>query len=411
MDFLLPTLGENIQNADVIRVLVSPGQEIQKDEPILELETAKAVFELPAPQNAKVQEILVKAGDKVKVGQLVMRLEAGAAAPVEGEKKTVKTEVKKEVAKPVNSDPKTPQTKARSTEAKVETRPTFQGSSFASPLVRRLAREKGIELSQIHPSGPHGRILPEDLEQNTSAPIQNSESKTLAPSIPLPDFSKWGSVERKPMSQLRLAAAKNLSQAWSQIPHVTQMEEADVTETEKWRKAQEPKPTMSAILIQVMAELLEEFPMFNCSVDLEKEEIIYKKYKHIGVAVDTERGLVVPVIQNVDQKDLSQIAEDLKSLSEKARSKKLKMEEMQGASMTLSNLGGIGGTFFTPIVNWPEVAILGICQARTQARWKDQGVAPRLIMPLSLSYDHRVIDGADAIRFLRALVERIEKFK
>ncbi len=417
MDFLLPTLGENIQNADVIRVLVSAGQQIKKDDPILELETAKAVFELPAPSDAKVLEVLVKAGDKVKAGQLVMKLEAsGSASPeVKPEVKEAKKEEVKKVApatpiektneSPVGVDPR-----VRPTMAVAHTGATLQ--SFASPLVRRLAREKGIDLTQVQASGAHGRIIPEDLERPLQSPpvgagiLPPSENT----SFPLPDFEKWGSIERKAMSQLRSAVSKNLSHAWNQIPHVTQFEEADITEVEKWRKSQEAKPTMSAILIKILADLLEQFPNFNSSIDVAKEEIVYKKYKHVGIAVDTERGLVVPVIRDVDQKSVSQIAEDLKVYSEKARSKKLKLEEMQGACITLSNLGGIGGTFFTPIVNWPEVAILGVCRAKLTPVWKNNGVEPRLILPLSLSYDHRVIDGADGIRFLRAIVEKLEKY-
>ncbi|MBF0491853.1 MAG: 2-oxo acid dehydrogenase subunit E2 [Deltaproteobacteria bacterium] len=399
MDFLLPTLGENIQTADVVRVLVAPGQQIKKDEPILELETAKAVFELPAPSAATVQEVLVKAGDKVKVGQRVMRWET---------KENFKSKEVKVSEKPTGSLATARDDKVLSPRTEGRGPVDLNAKAFASPLVRRLAREKGIDLSQVQASGEHGRILPADLEQKQNSVASHSESKFEKPSIPLPDFSKWGNVDRKPMSQLRLAAAQNLTQAWSQIPHVTQCEEADITEVEKWRKGAKSKLTMSAILIKILAELLEKFPSFNSSIDLAKEEIIYKKYKHVGVAVDTERGLVVPVIRDVDQKDVFQIAEELNVLSEKARSKKLKLEEMQGASITLSNLGGIGGTFFTPIVNWPEVSILGVCRAKLTPVWKNNGVEPRLILPLSLSYDHRVIDGADGIRFLRALVEKLE---
>lgn len=420
MDFLLPTLGENIQNADVIRVLVSAGQQIKKDDPILELETAKAVFELPAPSDAKVLEVLVKAGDKVKAGQLVMKLEAsGSASPeVKPEVKEAKKEEVKQVApaapieKPAVSLPIARNDKPLSPRTDVRGPVDANANSYASPLVRRLAREKGIDLTQVQASGAHGRIIPEDLERPLQSPpvgagiLPPSENT----SFPLPDFEKWGSIERKAMSQLRSAVSKNLSHAWNQIPHVTQFEEADITEVEKWRKSQEAKPTMSAILIKILADLLEQFPNFNSSIDVAKEEIVYKKYKHVGIAVDTERGLVVPVIRDVDQKSVSQIAEDLKVYSEKARSKKLKLEEMQGACITLSNLGGIGGTFFTPIVNWPEVAILGVCRAKLIPVWKNNGVEPRLILPLSLSYDHRVIDGADGIRFLRAIVEKLEKY-
>lgn len=367
-EFSLPSLGENIQSADVVSVHAKPGDLLKKDQPVLELETEKAVFELPAPVEGRVKEAFVKPGDKVKVGQVLMLLdaEAGAAQP------------EKRLAQ--------------------EKKPSSSGASpskgavgipyKSSPSIRRLAREQGIDLESLGP-------------QPSSAP--------------LPDFSAYGPIEKKPLSSLRKTAVEVLSRAWTEIPHVTQMDEADVTKLEAWRKAQGKamqaqgaKLTMSAIVLKFIADLLPEFPGFNASLDVEAGEVIYKKYIHLGVAVDTERGLMVPVIRDVNLNSLAQIAIELRDLSERARNKKLKPDEMQGAGFTLTNLGSLGGTHFTPIIHWPEVAVLGMGRSALRPVWNGQSFDPRLMLPLSLSYDHRLIDGADGIRFLRALIQKLE---
>lgn len=384
-DFKLPALGENIKSADIVNILVKEGDSLKKGQSVLELETEKAVFELPAPVDGVVKSIAVKAGDKLQVGQSLMSLEGAGAVSESVEEKAAPTAT---IAAP----------KAKASRS--------VSSSAASPLVRRVARDLDVNLDEV---------AGHELEDVAEAFRQRAGSARLAP---LPDFSKYGPLEKKPLSNLRKTAVEVLSRAWSQIPHVTQMDEADITALEAWRKqnakkfqAEGAKLTLSAILLKFIADLLPQFPQFNASLDLANEEIIYKKYIHLGIAVDTERGLMVPVIRDVNLNSLVQIALELKDVSERAKNKKLKPDEMQGASFTLTNLGSLGGTHFTPIINWPEVAVLGLGKSSIQAQWNGQSFEPRLKMPLSLSYDHRVIDGADGVRFLRALIDKIEKMQ
>jgi pyruvate dehydrogenase E2 component (dihydrolipoamide acetyltransferase) len=288
----------------------------------------------------------------------------------------------------------------------------------AAPSVRRLARELGVDIDEVHGSGANNRISAEDVKNHARSIISNL-TRPAAPgpaAEPLPDLARWGEIERLPMSGIRRKTAHHLTAAWRQIPHVTQHDRADITELERLRarfagQAEEAggKLTLTAILLKVLAVALRRFPQFNASVDLEGEEIIRKKYVHIGMAVDTERGLLVPVIRDVDTKGIVQLAVELAEVAQKAKDRKLSLEEMSGGSMTITNLGGIGGTYFSPIVNWPEVAILGVSRASMQPVFDNGAFVPRLLMPLSLSYDHRVIDGADAIRFLRWVVEALEQ--
>jgi pyruvate dehydrogenase E2 component (dihydrolipoamide acetyltransferase) len=279
----------------------------------------------------------------------------------------------------------------------------------------------GIDINNVQGASPHGRISMDDVK----AYVKNLhlESKTVAPAITvgpkvesLPDFTKFGEIDRQAMSNIRAKTAEHLSYAWATIPHVTQFDKADITDIESFRKqfaakveTNGGKLTVTAILIKVIASALKRFPQFNASVDMEKKEIVYKKYFNIGVAVDTERGLIVPVINNVDQKSLTEICVDMANISAKARARKISPEDLQGGSFTISNLGGIGGTYFTPIVNSPEVAILGVSRGAHEPVYKNGEFVPRLMLPLSLSYDHRIIDGADAIRFLRWVVEALEQ--
>lgn len=394
-EFKLPSLGENIRSADIVKVLVKEGDFLKKNQALLELETEKAVFELPASVEGLVKELLVKAGDKIQVGQLLMKLET--TGEVEPAAETVSTAAQASAH-------------SKSIPAKQVQRSSVKGSgASASPIVRRVARDLGVDLEKVAVSETEGSASIEDVAEA----FRQSASHASAL---LPDFSKYGPIEKKPLNNLRKTAVEVLTRAWSQIPHVTQMDEADITTLEAWRKknakkfeAEGVKLTLSAILLKFIADLLPQFPNFNASLDLQSEEIIYKKYIHLGVAVDTERGLMVPVIRDVNLNSLTQIAFELKDVSERARSKKLKPDEMQGASFTLTNLGSLGGTHFTPIINWPEVAVLGIGKSSLQPQWNGQTFEPRLKMPLSLSYDHRVIDGADGVRFLRALIEKLEK--
>jgi pyruvate dehydrogenase E2 component (dihydrolipoamide acetyltransferase) len=296
--------------------------------------------------------------------------------------------------------------------------------------VRRLAREIGVDVNIVRGTGPDGRISQDDVKEHARRILSSVGSSTMLGTgstvaatvrggpleVPLPDFTKWGDIERQPMSNIRRKTAEHLSHAWISVPHVTQFDKADITSMEELRarfRTQVQQAggnlTVTAILVKVVAAAVKQFKQFNAAVDVAANEIIYKKYVNIGVAVDTERGLLVPVIRNADQKNITQIAIELHQLSEKARNKKLMLEEMSGGGMSISNLGGIGGTYFTPIVNWPEVAILGVSRGITEAIWRDGAFHPRQLLPLSLSYDHRVIDGADAMRFLRWVVEAIEQ--
>jgi pyruvate dehydrogenase E2 component (dihydrolipoamide acetyltransferase) len=285
----------------------------------------------------------------------------------------------------------------------------------AAPSVRRLARELGVDIRLVAGSGPGGRISNDDLQAFVRTALAGGGGSATAASA-LPDFTKWGEVERKPMSNIRRKTAEHLSRAWHQIPHVTQHDKADITAVEELRKKYAPhaekaggKLTMTAIALKIAATALQRFPQFNASADMARSEIVYRKSVHVGVAVDTPRGLLVPVIRDVDRKGMLELAVDLANVSEKARAGKLSLEEMQGGGFTVTNLGGIGGTSFTPIVNWPEVAILGISRGTFEAVYDGASFQPRLMLPLSLSYDHRVIDGADGARFLRWIADAFEQ--
>jgi pyruvate dehydrogenase E2 component (dihydrolipoamide acetyltransferase) len=290
----------------------------------------------------------------------------------------------------------------------------------AAPSVRRMARELGVDIGQVRGSGPGGRISIEDVKSHAKRVITDSTSARsagTAAAVPLPEFTRWGEVDRQPMRAVRRKTAEHLSAAWVTIPHVTQHDLADITELEELRKryskhveAAGGNLTFTAIAVKVAATALKVFPQFNSSIDLAADEIVYKKYVNIGVAVDTDRGLLVPVIHNADTKSITEIAVELVSLSDKARSRKIALEEMQGGCFSISNLGGIGGSYFTPIVNAPEVGILGISRARMEPVYSQEsrGFVPRLMLPLSLSYDHRVVDGADGIRFLRWMIDALE---
>jgi pyruvate dehydrogenase E2 component (dihydrolipoamide acetyltransferase) len=434
IEFRLPELGENIEEGDVVKVLVSVGDRITKDQPVMEVETEKAAVEIPSPADGVVREVHVREGQKVRVGELLLVIEEAGEKEEEVKREMEKKEVGARVEEAVREEkeasslPEVEVKEEKEQEGEVveffrqaarEVHGEPRRVAPAAPSVRRLARELGVDINEVPGTGPGGRISEEDVKRYAReliSGIRGQRMETPLQTEPeLPDFSRWGDVERRPMSSVRRKTAQQVTLGW-RAPHVTQHDKADITELEKVRKqfgkrVEEAggKLTVTAIMLKVVASALKLFPQFNASVDMARGEIVYKRYYHIGVAVDTDRGLLVPVIRDVDKKNILELSLELTDVSERARNKKITLEEMQGGSFTISNLGGLGGTFFTPIINFPEVAILGISRAVTEPVFTGSGFEPRLMLPLSLSYDHRVIDGADAVRFLRWIVEALEE--
>lgn len=421
VDFHLPDLGENIEAADVLTVLVKVGDVIEVDQAILEIETDKATIEVPTTIAGKVVEVLIKAGSKAKVGDVVIKIETSLPPAEESKLVPIKKEISESTAIEVKKESVPTPTGELPSIQLMETAnqpPILKGAAPAAPSVRRIAREIGVDINKVRGTGPNGRISMDDVKA-FSKKLHESYSQGGGAGLnikseSLPDFTKFGTINKVEMTNIRKKTADHLGYAWATIPHVTQFDKADITLLEKTRKDlnknSEVKLTVTAILVKVIVEGMKKFPQFNSSIDMEKKEIIYKSYFNIGVAVDTEFGLIVPVIKNSDKKSLTEISVDMNALAEKARNKKIGLDDLQGGSFTISNLGGIGGTYFTPIVNSPEVAILGVSRGSLEPVWNGYGVfEPRLLMPLSLSYDHRIIDGADAIRFLRFVVEALEQ--
>jgi pyruvate dehydrogenase E2 component (dihydrolipoyllysine-residue acetyltransferase) len=471
-DFTLPELGENIAAGDVLRVLVKPGDTIAKDQAVLELETDKATIEVPSSVAGTVKDVKVKAGDKVKVGQAILSVEDGASAnsteaaaakagseggkqasakaqaaeaePAKAEKvpdMQPDVQAKDQSNKPDKPGVKDPSVGPQAASGALADEPPAPRKNVvdinrgaraaaepaaapelppapAAPSVRRMARELGVEIDEVQGSDPSGRISVEDVKAHAKRLVAGAARSGGVAAEALPDFTRWGQIEKQPMRAVRRKTAEHLSAAWATIPHVTQCDLADITGLEELRKKY-AKPvetaggnlTVTAIAVKVVASALKVFPQFNASIDLGNDEIILKKYVNVGVAVDTDRGLLVPVIKDADKKNIVQLSVELAQLSDKARTRKISLEEMQGGCFSISNLGGIGGTYFTPIVNAPEVAILGISRARMEPVYdKATGqFSPKLMLPLSLSYDHRAIDGADGIRFLRWVCEALEQ--
>jgi len=427
-EFKIPVLGENISSAQITKVLVKPGDKLEADQIVLEIETDKATVEVPTEVGGIVKEVKIKDGDKAAVGQTVIILETLSSAKVEKpiDEKPIVVEKKLESESRLSTfSSQLSQQKEHTHMPQLVNLPKDIVKTVvpAAPSVRRFAREIGVDINQVRGSGPNRRISVEDVKtfaKSMNEQIQKGGNIGGGAIVgvakeTLPDFSKWGEVSIQPMSNVRRKTAEHLSYAWATVPHVTQFEKADITELEKIRKqfgkqveAAGGKLTVTGILLKVIASAMKVFPQFNSSVDMEKSEVIYKKYVNIGVAVDTEKGLLVPVIRDVNKKNITQISVDLAEVSKKARDKKLSLEDMQGGCFTISNLGGIGGTYFTPIVNTPEVAILAVSRSSYEPVYINGEFKPRLMMPLSLSYDHRIIDGADAIRFLRWVVEALE---
>ncbi len=383
----------------VIEILVKPGDAVEADTSIATLESDKATMDLPATEAGVVKEIKVKVGDKLSTGSLLMTLESKGAAKSAEEKPVKKAEEKpaeKGVEKPVKTS--TPQVLIGDVQSTTDI--------HAGPGVRRFARELGVNISLIAGSGPKQRILKEDVQAFVKNQLSQVQTSSL-PTLPAIDFSKFGAIEIQALSRIKKISGKNLQRNWMMIPHVTQFGDADITELENFRQAQKAefekqkiKLTPLVFVMKAVAASLKMFPTFNASLDSSGENLVIKKYIHIGVAVDTPDGLVVPVVRDVDKKGVAELAKELAELSEKARNKKLAPADMQGGCFSISSLGGIGGTAFTPIINYPEVAILGVSKSSYQPLYQQGEFIPRLMLPLSLSYDHRVIDGADGARFI-----------
>ncbi|KEF30565.1 Dihydrolipoamide acetyltransferase component of pyruvate dehydrogenase complex [Marinobacter nitratireducens] len=411
----VPSL-DGMENVPVIEVNVSEGDTIEAESALVTVESDKATMEVPSPYAGKVGKILVKEGDKVSEGDELVEL----TIEEEGGEKSPAAEPEKPAASEQPAQPS----------AKPEAAPQPQGSTYeppapgtkvhAGPAVRKLARELGADLTRVKGSGPKGRIVKDDVQAYVKSQLQQSQqggsvgTGSGIPGVKLPDFSQFGDIEKESMSRMMAATATNMQRSWLNVPHVTQFEDADITDMEDFRKSQKAagekrgvKMTPLPFLLKACANALAELPQFNVSIDMEKKEVIRKKYIHIGIAVDTPHGLMVPVIRDVDKKGLWELAAESAELAKKARDKQLKPAEMQGACFTITSLGGIGGTAFTPIVNTPEVAILGVSKAAMKPVWDGKEFQPRLMLPLSLSYDHRAVNGADAARFTSALAQSL----
>lgn len=395
-DIAVPDIGD-ASNVDVIEVLVKVGDEIAVDQPLITLEGDKATMEVPASAAGTVTEMVVKVGDKVSAGDVILKV--ASAAPTKASAP----------AASVSSAPATPA--AQSAPAAKPAAPVASsGEVYAGPAVRRIAHELGIDLRSIQGTGNRGRITKDDLKRSLNQGGGAGVGGLSIIAQPKVDFAKFGDVEVEPLSKIKKLSGANLHRNWVSIPHVTQFDEADITDMEAFRKAHKVeaekhgvKLTPIVFIMKAVVKCLRAHPTFNASLDASGENLIMKKYFHIGVAVDTPNGLVVPVIRDVDKKSLFQLAIELAAISRKARTKGLSMAEMQGGCFSISSLGGIGGTAFTPIINAPEVAILGVSKAATKPVYAGDSFVPRLMLPLSLSYDHRVIDGAEAARFITHL--------
>ncbi|QSP95025.1 dihydrolipoyllysine-residue acetyltransferase [Marinobacter salinisoli] len=413
----VPSL-DGFENVPVIEINVSEGDSIDAEDPLVTVESDKATMEIPSPHKGKVEKILVSEGDKLSEGDdlLEMTIEEGGDADA-GEEAEQESESKPAAESKASAEKEQKAESAQSQGATYE--PPSPGTKVhAGPAVRKLARELGADLARVKGSGPKSRILKDDVHAYVKSQLQQVQqgggvgTGAGIPGVKLPDFSQFGDIEREPMSRMMSATATNMQRSWLNVPHVTQFEDADITDMEAFRKAQKAagekrgvKMTPLPFLLKACATALAELPQFNVSLDMDKKEVVRKKYIHIGIAVDTPHGLMVPVIRDVDKKGLWELAEESADLAQKARDKQLKPKEMQGACFTITSLGGIGGTAFTPIVNTPEVAILGVSKAAMKPVWDGSEFQPRLMLPLSLSYDHRAVNGADAARFTTVLAQ------
>ncbi len=465
-DFKLPSLGEDIQEADVLKILVAEGDTVAVDQPLMEIETEKATLDVPSEAAGTISKIHVSEGDTIKVGQVIFTIKAAGATkpPAAPETKTEpRPEPEAAPATEQPTEPPPPAARARaeepqSTEEPQDTeepepapRPGRRASTpparetpratvsaetaapgdrpaFAAPSVRKFAREVGVDIGGVEGTGPGGRISEDDVKRAARSRPAAAFAQPAAPpgGVPgspgvefreLPDFEQWGPVTREKLSRLRRTVARNMTQAWTEIPHVHLQHHADITAMEDLRQQFKERAraaggnlTISVMMLKVVAAALRAHPRVNSSYDVEAQELVLKDYVHIGVAVDTERGLVVPKIEHVDEKNIIELSVELAEVSERARTNSLTVEEMRGSTFTVTNLGSLGTGYFAPIINWPEVAVLGLGRAERQAVWNAERNAfePRLIMPMSLGHDHRVLDGADGARFMTWIVEAIK---
>jgi pyruvate dehydrogenase E2 component (dihydrolipoamide acetyltransferase) len=427
--FKLPDLGEGLHESEIIDVPVSVGDTVEEDEVILTVETDKATVDIPSPFAGKVQQIHVKAGEIVHVGDVLLTFDG------DGER-----EAQPEPKKPQKSAPEVQETKAQSTQAKQPVKQAQQPSTGktkppagrpvpASPDTRRRARELKIALQDVEGSGPGGRVTRSDVEafaemgrpQQEGAgqeePQDQAEPTLLPEALELPDFSQWGPIERQPLRSVRRVTARRMAQTWAQIPHVTHHDKADVTRLEKLRKKYQEELhlenlTLLAFVMEAVVAALKKFPRFNASLDPRTDEIVLKHYYHLGVAVDTDRGLIVPVIRDVDRKSLTEVANDLEILAERTRAGDTDLQEMQGGTFTITNVGPIGGTHFNPLINFPHAAILGMARRTwepvVRTEHGEKVIVPRNMLPLVLAFDHRLADGAEAARFLNDVISMLE---
>jgi pyruvate dehydrogenase E2 component (dihydrolipoamide acetyltransferase) len=429
----VPNIGDS-KDVDVVEILVKVGDKIEKEQTLIVLESEKASMDVPAPRAGVVKELLIKQGDKASEGTPILVLEAesdsqkasepepepesaDADADAEEEKGDADDEQAEDEAEADSSDSEQPDAPVRTLPpvpkgpAPSEPAPAPKHLPYASPAIRRFARELGVDLTHVQGSARKGRITKDDVQQYVKQTLREPRGGAVAaPEAPDIDFSQFGEISVQPLTKIQKLTGRNLHRSWVTIPHVTQFDEADITELEEFRKqirSEQPglKLTLVTFFMKALVHALRRMPRFNSSLDKSGENLVMKQYFHIGVAVDTPNGLVVPVIRDVDRKGLADLAKELETVSERARTRKLKPSDLQGASMSISSLGGIGGIAFTPIINPPEVAILGVSRARTAPVYKNGSFVPRLMCPLSLSYDHRVIDGADGARFTSLLGE------
>jgi pyruvate dehydrogenase E2 component (dihydrolipoamide acetyltransferase) len=437
----LPEIADNVTSAVVLEILVSVGDKVEKDDSLADMESDKATFELPSDFSGTVKEVKVKDGDVVKVGQTMFTIDTSESADEKKEGKKEDDDAgkeeeetqespshdenKKEAVKdddsPTEESEEPEQEPAEKKDARQQQAPQEAASQrpaaevAAAPSVRRLAREIGVDIYRVKGTDAHDRITINDVKAYAKKQLEGGTRAVASDDYELPDFTKYGAVRREKMDSIRKITAKVMAESWQSIPHVFQFDKADITQLEEFSKKYSKhvekkgaKLTLTAILLKITAEALKTFPKFNASLDMKNEEIIYKDYVHIGVAVDTDRGLLVPVIRDADKKSITELSIELNEMAEKARNKKIKIDELQGGNFAISNLGGIGGTNFTPIVYRPNVAILGVSRSQTEPVYVDGEFQPRMMLPLSLSYDHRIIDGADGARFLRWLCEALE---
>ncbi|MGD1086659.1 MAG: 2-oxo acid dehydrogenase subunit E2 [Verrucomicrobiota bacterium] len=417
MDLKLPPLGEGADSGNVVSILVREGDQIAKGQGVIELETGKAVAPVPAAAPGKVTKILVSVGDKISVGQTILSLETAAPAPAAAKPAAAEHP-------PIARAPRAPAVEEPGPQPAAG-EPGDGPEPAASPSIRRMARELGIDLRRIRGSEKGGRIVIEDVRAHIQRLQQLAASPRPAASAPAPapapaeriDFAKWGPVARKPLTQLRKVIAQRLARSWNTAPRVTQFDEADITALDALRKkhaaAYEKKGarlTLTCFALKIVAAALKKHPVFNTSLDEAAGELVWKEYVHIGLAVDTEQGLIVPVLRDVDKKSLLALSKELGDLAARTRDRKVSLEELQGGCFTISNQGGIGGSHFTPIVNTPEVGILGLGRGAPRPVAREGRIEPRLMLPLALSYDHRVIDGGAAVRFILELVGGFENF-